>query len=248
MAQQTLHVLLRKEDLDNSRIAASVVVVLDVLFATTTIAAVLHGGAAAVIPVVDKEEALAAAAGRPSGDCLLAGEEYAQPIPGFADSTPVALQRAGVAGKTIIYSTTNGTVALRKAAGARAVYAAALVSGHAVAQAIRARHERETVLLVCAGSAGGFNLEDFYGAGYLVHCLTAGDGDRWQLTDAARAALGLFSHPGWTAESCLRQSRIGRMMAARGQEDEVAYAARLGSVPVVPKLENGVLRAYPPIA
>ena len=108
------------------------------------------------------------AASRPAGSFVLAGEYGAETLPGFANPTPLALLDLPLAGKALVYSTTNGTVAVHKAAGAARVYAAALCNGAAVVERVLARAEAETVLLVCSGSVDAFNLEDFYGAGHLV--------------------------------------------------------------------------------
>ena len=96
------------------------------------------------------------------------GLPYADTLPGFVHPTPKALLAEGVNDRLLIYCTTNGTVALAKAQGAAHVYAAALLNGRAVVEHIVAQHPDSTVLIVCSGSADNFNLEDFYGAGYLV--------------------------------------------------------------------------------
>jgi 2-phosphosulfolactate phosphatase len=235
-----VHVLLKKEELDGERLAGKVVIVLDVLFATTTIAAALDGGATEVIPTLDGEAALDLARGRAQGSFVLAGELKAETLPGFAHPTPMTLLRdAPVDGKTLIYSTTNGTVALMKSAGAAHVYAAALVNGKAVVEHVRREHPGETVLVVCSGSVENFNLEDFYGAGYLVS-LFACDGEEG-FTDAALAARRL--HDGSDAQECLKSARVGRMMLARGLLHEVEYAAAKDSLTVVPRLHEGRLTA-----
>ena len=57
-----LHVLTRKEELDDVRVAGRIVVVLDILFASTTMVTALAHGAIEVIPVADEAAARAAAA------------------------------------------------------------------------------------------------------------------------------------------------------------------------------------------
>jgi 2-phosphosulfolactate phosphatase len=234
-----LHVLLKKEALDGERLPGKVVVVLDVLFATSSIAAALAAGAREVVPALDGPAALAEAARRPPGSYLLSGELDARTLPGFAHPTPLALRAQALAGRSLIYSTTNGTVAVRKASAADHVYAAALVNGEAVADHVARAHPGETVLVVCSGSADDFNLEDFYGAGYLVSLLAGRGGER-ELSDSALAARML--HDRGEALDCLRASRVGRMMLERGLDEELAFAARKGELAVVPKLQGGSLR------
>jgi len=233
-----LHVLVKKEELDGQRLAGKVVVVLDVLFATTSIAAALAHGATEVIPTLDGEAARAVAAARPAGSFVLAGEYGAETLPGFANPTPLALLDLPLAGKALVYSTTNGTVAVHRAAGAARVYAAALSNGAAVAERVASRAEGDTVLVVCSGSVDAFNLEDFYGAGHLVSLLSR-IRPGWELSDAARAARML--HDGADAIACLSESRVGRMMRERGLEREVEWAARKDHLAVVPELRGGSL-------
>jgi 2-phosphosulfolactate phosphatase len=232
-----LHVLTRKEELDSVRVPGKVVVVLDILFATTTMVAALAHGAKAVVPVLDEAAARAQAKDFKEEEFVLAGELYAETLPGFAHPAPLALLEHGVAGKTLIYSTTNGTVAMAQAAGAARVYCGALLNARALVDHILARHSRETLLIVCSGSGNNFNLEDFYGAGYFVECLLGRVSD---LSDAAKAALALYRHA--RAPEALLDCRVGRMMAARGLAHEVEFACKRDALPVVPALEHGRVR------
>jgi 2-phosphosulfolactate phosphatase len=234
-----IHVLTRKEELDGQRLPGKLVVVVDVLFATSTIAAALANGAVEVFPASDGEAAKAEAARRPQGTYLLAGELDAVTLPGFSHPTPLAVLSQPLAGRSLILSTTNGSVAVRRSTGAARVYAAALLNGEAVVRHILGTLEDETVLVVCAGSAAAFNLEDFYGAGHLVSLLTRTG--RHELSDAALAARALHDHT--DALECLAQSRIGRMMRERGLAGEVEFAAQKGRLEVVPLLRDGRLRA-----
>ncbi len=235
-----VHVLLRKEDFDPERLTANVVVVLDILFATTTIVTALANGASEVIPATDEHDARAKAKAFAPESVVLSGERMIHAIEGFVSPLPLALTEIGVNGKRLIYSTTNGTVALRQAAAAPHVYAACLLNGAATVAHIQRHHPDESVLVVCSGSAGGMNLEDFYGAGYIVDQLAGGlDADR-DITDAAQSALRLYrTHD---AYDCLISSRVGRIMERSGVSDEVRYASQRGVLSLVAKLAEGAVR------
>jgi 2-phosphosulfolactate phosphatase len=235
-----IHVLTRKEELDGQRLPGKFVLVVDVLFATSTIAAALANGATEVVPMPDGDAARAEAARRPAGSFVLAGEKDAETLPGFQHPMPLSLSPEAVAGRALILSTTNGSVAIHRSADAARVYAAALVNGEAVVRHVDGALRDETVLVVCAGSGGAFNLEDFYGAGHLVSLLVRGNG-RHELSDAALAARAL--HDRSDALECLAASRIGRRMRDRGLEREVAFAAQKGRFDVVPLLAGGRMRA-----
>src|SRR6266581_8774267 len=235
-----IHVLTKKEELDTVRVQGKVVVVIDVLFATTTMVSALAHGAAEVVPVIDESAARVYSRDLIENSFVLSGELYADTLPGFAHPAPLALLEHGVGGKTVIYSTTNGTVAMTQAAAAARVYCGALLNARRLAEHIVARHPRETVLLVCSGSGDNFNFEDFYGAGYFVERFADLLGAAADLSDAAKAALALYRHA--RAPDALLDCRIGRMMAARGLREEVEFACRFDALPVVPALEQGRLR------
>jgi 2-phosphosulfolactate phosphatase len=235
-----IHVLTKKEELDTVRVAGKVVVVLDILFATTTMVAALACGAREVIPVPDEKTARARFAEQPQNSCVLSGELNAITLPGFAHPAPLALLEHGVKDKTLIYSTTNGTVAVTRAFGAARIYCGALLNARRLVEHILAAHPRETVLIVCAGSANNFNFEDFCGAGAFVERFAERLGPAADLSDAARAALALYRAS--VLPQALLECRVGRMMAKRGLAREVEFACRLDEFPVVPALENERLR------
>jgi 2-phosphosulfolactate phosphatase len=232
-----VHVLTKKEELDSVRLPGKVVVVLDILFATTTMVTALAHGAREVVPVLDEAAARAHAEHLEDDLYVLAGELYAETLPGFAHPAPLSLLEHGVEGKSVIYSTTNGTVAMGLAARASRVYCGALLNARALVEHIVTRHAGETVLIVCSGSGNNFNFEDFYGAGYFVECLRPHVTD---LSDAAKAALALYRHA--KAPEALLDCRVGRMMAERGLAREVEFACRRDAFPVVAALERGRVR------
>jgi len=236
-----IHVLGRKEELDAVRLPGKVAIVLDVLFATSTIAAALAHGARSVIPARDESAARAEAARHPPGSVVLAGELYAETLPGFAPPMPKALIAHGVAGKHVVYSTTNGTVALVTLAGAEAVYTAALLNAQAVIEHVLDAHADRTILMVCSGSLGHFNFEDFYGAGYLVELIAERLGERADFSDAARAARRIF-RSGDPLPSLL-DCRVGRMMVERGHRHEVEHAAQLSTLAVIPRFTDDRITA-----
>jgi 2-phosphosulfolactate phosphatase len=233
-----VHVLFRRQDLDMVKLEGKIVVVLDVLFATSTMIAALADGAAEVIPTLNEEHAREKAKDLAEGSYVLAGELFADTIAGFAPPTPQALMQHDLRGRTVVYATTNGTVALHESAGAAHVYAGALLNAGAVVAHIARQHPQGTILVVCSGSMGNPNLEDMYGAGYFVDLIARQMGER-DFSDAAWVALALYRSE--APESVLLRCRVGQMMQARGLADEVRFAARLSAMDVVPKLIDGRL-------
>lgn len=235
-----VHVLFRKEELDGLRLSGKVVVVLDILFATSTIVTALHHGATEVIPTLDEWGARAQAAQLPEDSFVAAGELNANTLEGFAPPTPLALLEHGLHGRTLVYSTTNGTVALRQSAGAAHVYAGAMLNAEAVVEHVCRHHPGETALIVCSGSAGNVNLEDMVGAGYFAELFARRLGAAGELSDAALAARQLYAAR--DPLDAFLDCRVGRMMLERNLRHEVEFAARRSQIALVPRLEDDRLR------
>ncbi|WP_157267013.1 2-phosphosulfolactate phosphatase [Azohydromonas aeria] len=235
-----VHVLTRKEEIDPLRLAGKVVVVLDVLFATTTMAAALDGGCTEVLPMPDGEAARAALQRPDAPSGVAAGEWMAQTLPGFVAATPLAVLAQPLSGRRLVYSTTNGTVALLRARGAAEVLAGALVNAAAVVRYLLRVHPERTVVLACAGSAGRFNLEDFYGAGCLVSLLREAPGPR-RFSDSALAAALLYTHARGLPhgnDHPLWQARVGQRMVEKAHAADLSYAARESVLEVVPRMDG----------
>jgi 2-phosphosulfolactate phosphatase len=232
-----LQVLLKKEDLLPTHLDDRVVIVLDVLFATSTMIHAFAQGVTGIWPALNTDDAQVVAAG--VGDCIKSGEYLAEHLPGFSPAFPLLLSREPLRGRKLVYCTTNGTVALRASVGAQDVYVGCLLNGAALVSHIRKAHPDSSVLLVCSGSIGMFNLEDFYGAGHFVE-LFASQGN-YQLNDGARGARLL--RRAYDSKTVLTGSRVGLMMRDKKLVAEVEYCAQLDVLDVVGRLDpEGVLR------
>ena len=231
-----VHVLTRREEIDPTRLADRVFIVLDVLVATSTIVTALAHGAKAVLPAINAQAARTIASHHAEDDLLLAGEHLADTITGFAPPTPLALLEHAVEDRLVIYSTTNGTVALEALAGAQHVYAAALLNGAQTITHVLRAHPNSRIVLVCSGSMGFFNLEDWIGAGYLVDLIANARGAGVDLSDAARAARSCYRA---TAPlDGLMQGRVGRLFSGRGLTREIDYASQLSVLDAVVRREG----------
>lgn len=237
-----LHLLLKKEEIDEIKLGENkTAVIFDVLLATSTITACFLHGVKDIIPVLNEEEARAKSRGLKEDSFRLVGEYNGKTIEGFLDPNPLQL-KPQIIGKTVILSTTNGTVAIRKAACANKVYIASLLNGSAAAKKIATAHMGETIVAVCSGSGGEFCMEDFYGAGYFIDCLMS-ETDHWELTDSAKSARIFYQTNADRAEDILIASRVGNMLMRHGFEKELHYIAKRGIVPIVPWLKDGRLIA-----
>lgn len=127
---------LRIESLiEGARRARGTVVIIDVLRAFTTAAVALARGARRIVMVAQPSDALRLRDQGVGQICV--GEVDGLRPEGFDfGNSPYELARADLKGRVIIQSTRAGTVGVEAATGATAIYAGALVTAKATAQAI----------------------------------------------------------------------------------------------------------------
>jgi 2-phosphosulfolactate phosphatase len=234
--------------------AGGIAVVIDVLRASTTIITALSHGAGRVLPVRTIGEARRLAA----AGALLGGERGGRPIEGFdLGNSPREYSRERVARRPIVITTTNGTAALHACSSAAEVLVGAVVNRSAVAA--RARQlaaERDCdVHLVCAGTDGEVTAEDVLGAGAILDAASRlHGGPAIRLDEPAGAALADFravvggGENAATALACVFATSLGgRNLIDIGMEADLAPAAAVDALPVVPRLDraSGWLVAEP---
>ena len=237
--------------------AGAIAVVIDTLRFTSTACVALSAGASAITVVSDIERAKQLAAAS-HGRLRLCGERACVRIGGFdRGNSPAEYTPSNVAGYELIFSTTNGTVAVEAALPAHEILLASLLNRAAVCEWLgRAarppalRNESSTVWCVCAGTDGQVALEDVLTAGAIIERLRqAGHG--WQLgNDASLLALDAWKSvaisPGNAAIVDRMHDAIGgRNLVEAGFADDLVAVAQLDSLTAVPcqsgprRFENG---------
>lgn len=204
-----------------------------------------YHGAKEIYPVLDKNEALKKKAKLQAGDVMLVGEYLGKTIDGFFAPIP-SLLKDKVKDKRIIFSTTNGTVALKNCCTADEIYAASFLNEAVLANYLVERYGASNFLLVCSGSANAFNLEDLFGAGsFIAELIRIGREKNleWQLTDSALASLYFYKGNEQRGEKLLTSSKVGQSLVKAGFGDEVKYILQKNACPVIPKLQGEVLKA-----
>lgn len=230
-------------------LAGAAVVVIDVLRATTVIAHALAAGAREVIACLEVEESLRTAAGLPEGEAVLGGERDGLKIDGFdLGNSPAEYNRAAVGGKTLVFTTTNGTKAMRHCRQARRLVLGAFVNATAVVDAVRGE---PSLRILCAGTRGEVTREDVLCAGLLADCLLRGSdaaGMACEVNDQlliARGAWQAFRH-GLAGDdavrglsAALRDTQGGRNLQRIGLDRDIDAAAQLDRFNLVPRLDLG---------
>jgi 2-phosphosulfolactate phosphatase len=187
-----IHVYALPKFADPEALARGTVVVIDVLRATTTIIYALQAGAKAVIPCREIDEARQIAKRFPPHEKILGGERGGLPIDGFdLGNSPEDYTPDRVQGKTVVFTTTNGTQALLHAKKAKQILLGAFVNASAVAQHLFGQEE---VHLLCAGTDGQPTDEDILLAGMLAKKLQRQGGAHYELNAEAIAACDLWRH------------------------------------------------------
>lgn len=225
-----VHLLFKKEEIDKDKMTGKIAVIFDVLLATSTIVSGLFHGAKEVVPVIDQDAAKKEARGRNINDYILVGEYEGKTIDGFLDPIPLYLKKH-IQDKTMILSTTNGTVAIKRSANAKKQYICSLLNGKATALDVNETLENESIIIICSGSSNHFCMEDFYGAGYFLSCLVNENGGEYNLSDAALAALHFYRNADMQALKILQLSRVGQQLS--DYEEEIRFVASKGTIPVV---------------
>jgi 2-phosphosulfolactate phosphatase len=218
-------------------LAGKTVVVIDVLRATTTIIHALSAGAVEVVPCLEIAEArrIAAEVGR---DLILGGERGGLPIPGFdLGNSPAEYTPQRVAGKTVVFTTTNGTRAMQRCKLADRVLLGAFVNFSAICRELAGIAQ---IALLCAGTDGHVTREDTLLAGAIVVDLTRAKRIRLNdqallAADAWQTAVRLMTDR--PLGMMLRDSRGGRNLIDTGQENDIDLAAQIDKFDFVPQLD-----------
>lgn len=223
-------------------------VVFDVLRATSSMITALHNGAEAIMPVSEIPEALAMHAKFPQS--LLAGERHGvrigRELTGSVDfdfgNSPREFTADRVMGRTIIWTTTNGTRALRACLHADMTLVAALLNLRAVTETLDTLRPRQLVI-VAAGTFEEVAYEDVFAAGALLDRVSP----LWQrgaLTDSARIAHATFlqaEHSIDTIKSSARNAR--KLLSVPELAADVDVCLKSDSIPLNASLHpDGLIR------
>jgi len=239
-------------------VAGGIAVVIDVLRASTTMATALAHGASGVLPVRDLAEARSR--GLALGPAAITGgERGGRRIEGFdLGNSPLEYGRDRVAGRTVVFTTTNGTAAIDACRDAREVLVGAVANRTAVAAAARRlalAAGGADVHLVCAGTDGIETREDLLGAGAILDAAargrTATDDDvldpdavlaladfRGVVAAGGDASDGGRTTPPPALVAAFRGAAGGRNLVALGMEVDLVACARIDGLVAVPRLDR----------
>lgn len=227
-------------EVEPQSLAASVVVVIDVIRATTTMTEALANGARAIYPTASTEDAVRLAQSFGREDTVLCGERKGMKIEGFdLGNSPREFTAEAVGGKRLVMSTTNGTRALMAGAEGERLLVCALTNLAAVSEALTGS---ERVAILCAGKEDEFSIEDALCAGALISRIRDAADEPPRLNDASRAALVLADSL-QLDRAVLADSAAGGVLSEIGLTDDLEICADVDRHDIVPEMTDQAITA-----
>lgn len=225
------------------------VVVIDILRAGSTMTVALSNGAKEVIPAENVTKA--AKINRGSSNSLLCGERGGKIVVGFnLGNSPLEFTEEKVKGKTLIFSTTNGTVSIVKSRLTKNCVIGCFLNITKVAEYILSLNQDFDLL--CAGKLNNFCLEDFIFAGALIKEIlkTKSADTEFELSDSEIAALNLaellvYKNNELCSEKIydmLKESEHGKFLISLGFEKDIELCSKADSVLFLPIFSKDVIK------
>ena len=237
-----------------SELAGSVVVVVDLLRASTTICHALASGAKCVVPCLEIDETWTRAKQFSRDEIVLGGERGGERIEGFdLGNSPADYTADQVFGRTVLFTTTNGTKALAHAQLGSRVLVGAAVNRQALVDEIASAPRID---ILCAGTNGQVSRDDLLAAGAICHeLLSRTSALTWESNQWAEAVLREWQELLTTAKAMgrtvneqfaieLRATQGGKGLLALGYDADLVLCAQLDTLDVIPEMnvEQGSIR------
>ncbi len=213
----------------------SIVVVIDVLRATSSICAALHSGVERILPVASVLEAR----NYQSKGFLCAAERQAQKVEGFdLGNSPSEYRNPKLKGKIIVFTTTNGTQAIRAAREAYKIVIGSFVNLTVLCEWLS--HQHKNIILLCAGWKDRFNLEDTLCAGAIANRLDKTNQFETNY-DSTFASKGLYELAHNDIPAFMENSSHFKRLEKLNLAEDVKYCLTLDLAPVVPVMEGNYI-------
>jgi len=213
----------------------SIVLVVDIFRATSAICAAFANGVDKIIPVATIEEAKIY---KEKGYKIAAERDGV--VLDFADfgNSPFNFTPERVAGKTIVYSTTNGTQAIKMAKKSYCVAIASFLNFEAICKWILT--QEKDVLIFCAGWKNKFSLEDSVFAGAMVEALIS-SGKYSTSCDSAIASQDLWYIAKNNLEEYINKAAHRARLKNLNLDDVIQYCLTFNQTSVIPVLKDDIL-------
>ena len=232
------------------------VAVIDALRATTTISFALWGydnksgkpeGCTGVIPVESIDEAFDEYKKHKKETVLLAGERFCLKPEGFDfGNSPDEHTIDNIKDKMIIFSTTNGTKALKKAAKANFITTASFVNADSCAKALL--HKKNNIIVLCAGRSEKTTIEDTACAGLMVDILIKkcqNESINFLMSDSATIAKDFYNSNKGNIYDLLLSSEAGKNLIEVNLKKDIAVCSKINTIPMATEYIDGTIKPIP---
>ncbi len=224
------------QEISDGSLANRTAVVIDALRASTTLVTALASGCREVIPADTVERAMSTRRRIGPQGVLLCGERGGLKIQGFdLGNSPREYLPDIVAGKTLIFTSTNGSRAMVFVRGCHLGLIGAFINAEAVVRRILSANT--DVAVVCSGRENALSIEDMACGGLIVSRLLKSKPDA-ALNDAARTAQVLYERHAHDLLGLLQTSDHGRRLVEIGFGDDLPFCARIDATDVVPVIRD----------
>lgn len=217
----------------------TIVVIIDVLRASSAICTAFANGAASIIPVAE----VAQARDYKSKGYLVAAERDGYVLD-FADfgNSPFNFTKEKVNGKSIVYSTTNGTSIINLSLSAHMTVIGSFLNMSALTGWLI--REDRNVLLQCAGWKNRFNIEDTVCAGAIAEVLMK---SKYYTTicDSTLAAIDLWSLACHDLPGYIEKAAQRTRLRDKNLDDCIEFCLTADFTNKIPVMKNGVLVDLP---
>lgn len=236
---KTLDVFFSSQSFHEEELRKKVVVVIDVLRASSTIITALMNRAKGIIPVEDMGEASRISQSVDSDNLLLCGEKDGIKIEGYdLGNSPFEYSSEVVKDKTLIFNTTNGTKAIKKAVGSAELYVGSFLNLSTVVHTLN--QEQKDIVLVCAGWRGRMAIEDLLFAGNIIYNIGNGQlpGDA---RDGAKVAYGLYDKYRSNISDVIHSSNHAVRLKEISDDKDIDYCSQTDICDILPVLNDGII-------
>lgn len=208
-----------------------IVVVVDVLRATSVICTMMMNGVREIIPVRTIEEAQEYKA----KGYLVVAERNGEKLD-FADfgNSPFLFTKDVVDGKTVVYSTTNGTNAINVGRDAEQTIIASFLNISAVTEYLKS--QAKDVLILCSGWKGKFCIEDALLAGAISGNLLK-SGSFYTKCDSVNTSIDMWAIASDTMDTYIEKIAQKHRLKKLGLDDVIDYCFTSDITSVIPVLK-----------
>jgi len=231
-SQNRLEVCLSPAIYDKHADDHNIVVIVDILRATSTICAAIHNGVKSIIPVATVEEAR-----KMKQQGYMVASERDGYVLDFADfgNSPFNFTPEIVAGKEIVYSTTNGTRCIHLASHSKAVVIGSFLNISVLTNWLI--QQNAPILIFCASWKDRFSLEDTVYAGALAERLM-NSGKFETICDGVTASIDLWSLAKNDLFAYIQKAAQKSRLASKGLDDCIEYCLTDDLCPVIPIFQD----------